>query len=85
MTPKVFQQRARDCLSRARECSDPVRREALRELAAGFARSAFEVATCQENARHGHCSTSRRRGQIEGSERATRRRKYRSARPMRSP
>jgi hypothetical protein len=85
MTPKVFQQRARDCLNRARMCSDPVHREALRELAAGFARSAFELATCQENARYGHRSTSRRRGQTSGTERVTRRRQYRSVRPTRSP
>jgi hypothetical protein len=39
MTPKVFQQRARDYLNPARTYSDPVHREALRELAAGFART----------------------------------------------
>jgi hypothetical protein len=52
MTPKVLQQRARDCLRVARKCPDPSTKETLRERAAGFARSAFELEKLRTGTSH---------------------------------
>jgi hypothetical protein len=43
MTPKALQVSALNCLRKARECPDLFAKEALRERAAEFARSAFEL------------------------------------------